>query len=423
MKTFINAVKKAEKVSTKVEKFEALQGLSEIGKILMIEALSAYRVFGVKKYDMPSEFAREDSDVSFFISLLDGLHSRKITGNAAREAVTNTLGMFTVDTASYLMRVLAKDLKAGFSETTLNKIYPNLVPTYDVMLAFPVDHTFDWNTWPKLVQIKYNGLRCNAPTSSKEGTRYISRSGKDASHLEGLFDEELMKIRDHLGYDIMPDGESMGSSFKESMKAKGKDNLSAKKNNRFYLFDIMSQEEWDNKNCKMTQKERTALIETLCKDLSLQLILPAESVYVNNRAEVQALYEKAIGEGCEGVMIKDPEGRYEWKRSKNWWKLKPTETFDGVIVGFEEGRGRNSGTLGALIVEGVLPTGERWRTAVGTGFKPDKEMRDEIWSNKEKYNDVCVEIKGDPNLSMAEGSDIYSITWPRFSKFRFDKNS
>lgn len=48
MKTFTNAIKAVEKVTTKKEKIQALQGLSLLGKRLMVEALSPYRVFGIR---------------------------------------------------------------------------------------------------------------------------------------------------------------------------------------------------------------------------------------------------------------------------------------------------------------------------------------------------------------------------------------
>lgn len=422
MDTFVKALKDAEKVSTKKEKLEALSSLSEVGKRLIIEGLSAYRVFGVKKFPMPKVYSLTDNSPKIFFELLDNLHNRKITGNSAINAVTNTLSMFIEETAKYLVRVINKNFKAGFSETTVNKIYPGLVPIYEVMLAFPVDESFDWSTWPKLLQIKYDGLRSNAPTT-KNGTKYISRSGKDATHLEGLFDEEFAKIREYFGHDIMPDGEAMGADFQESMNAKAKDNKTAKENQIFYIFDLMSMEEWNNQKCVAYQMERTNMIKNICKRLGLKKIVPAYGQMACNRKEAEAFYEEALALGHEGIMIKDCNGYYEWKRSENWWKWKPTETFDGIITGFKEGTkgSKNEGSLGAILVEGETETGVKWSASVGTGFKPDKKLRDEIWNNKNKYIGINVEIKGDPKLSLAEGSNIHSVRWPRFKKFRFDK--
>lgn len=44
MKSFVDAVTKAEKYSTKEGKFKALSNLTEDGKRLIVEALSPYRV-------------------------------------------------------------------------------------------------------------------------------------------------------------------------------------------------------------------------------------------------------------------------------------------------------------------------------------------------------------------------------------------
>src|SRR5574343_391318 len=133
MKTFVQAIKQAEKFSTKKEKFAALTGMDETGQRLVREALDPFRVFGVRQYEPPKYYNTEDKHFDRFFLLLDDLHSRKLTGNAARDAVTATLSLFTKDTANYLARVINKDLDCGANQSTFNKIYPGLVPNFEVM--------------------------------------------------------------------------------------------------------------------------------------------------------------------------------------------------------------------------------------------------------------------------------------------------
>jgi DNA ligase-1 len=45
--------------------------------------------------------------------------------------------------------------------------------------------------------------------------------------------------------------------------------------------------------------------------------------------------------GYEGIMIKDPDSKYECKRSTAWLKQKPFIEVSLAVTGYEEGTGRN----------------------------------------------------------------------------------
>jgi bifunctional non-homologous end joining protein LigD len=62
-------------------------------------------------------------------------------------------------------------------------------------------------------------------------------------------------------------------------------------------------------------------------------------------------------------------------RSKDWRKIKLTNTQDCVILGWTPGQGGRGTTFGALLV-GAIDGGElRWIGQVGTGFT-DRTLRD-----------------------------------------------
>lgn len=64
MKNFIKSIRTAQAAKgkgSKQAKVDAISNLTDDGKRLMFEALSPYRVFGVKKFPMPEEF--NDTDV------------------------------------------------------------------------------------------------------------------------------------------------------------------------------------------------------------------------------------------------------------------------------------------------------------------------------------------------------------------------
>jgi ATP-dependent DNA ligase len=416
MKSFVDAIINAEKYSTKEGKFKALSNLSDVGKRLMVEALSPYRVFGVKKYKEPKVYDTSDASPEMFFELLDMLHSRQLTGNAARDMVTRILSNYTEETAKILKRVLNKDLKAGFSETTLNKIYPNLIPTFDVMLAQKKEDDTEI-FYPCIAEVKYDGQRTIA-IIEKNNVTYYGRSGKISFQWEGLFDNELIKMRNHLNEDIVVDGEVMGDSYIETMNAKSEDNILAKEKLKFFAFDIMTLKEWKSEISNKTQINRSKELENLINQLKLEKVKKSEWLICDTPKDLNNFYENVVNNGGEGLIIKDLNGKYEWKRSKLWLKYKPVYTYDGIITGFYPGKlnSKYENTLGGIEIEGEDENGRKFKSSVGSGFSD--ELRDEIWNNQKSYLGKMVEVEAQ---EISQSNNEYSLRFPVFKCFRNDK--
>lgn len=414
MKTFVQAIKQAEKFSTKKEKFAALTGMDEIGQRLVREALDPFRVFGVRQYEPPKYFNTEDKHFDQFFLLLDDLHSRKLTGNAARDAVTTTLGLFTKDTAKYLARVINKDLDCGANQSTFNKIYPGLVPNFEVMLASKIDEKYKWE-FPCIAEAKYDGTRLIAVCENGV-VEYFSRSGKPSDFCNGLFDEELAKIEARLGAPVVVDGEALASNFTETLNAKGGKGVEAKKALRFYAFDIMFLSEWKVQKCERKQAVRSAIVEALVNELGLKLIKKSKHKTIRNLAEAKAFYNEMLAEGFEGLIIKKPNALYEFDRSKSWAKWKPVLDFDLKIVGMFEGKGRLAGTCGGFYLKGKDENGNVIETSVGSGFSDD--ARAAFWKKDPTGKIAMVEAQ---EMSKSKNSETYSLRFPVFIKIRDDK--
>ena len=127
-------------------------------------------------------------------------------------------------------------------------------------------------------------------------------------------------------------------------------------------------------------------------------------------------YNKAmVAAGYEGIMIKDPEAKYECKRSVGWLKQKPFIEVSLTVTNVEEGTGRNLGKLGALVCEGV-DDGRRIVVNVGSGLSD--AQRDEFWAAKESLLGQVVEVRADAATKNQDSEDIYSLRFPRFLRFR-----
>lgn len=97
-------------------------------------------------------------------------------------------------------------------------------------------------------------------------------------------------------------------------------------------------------------------------------IKPVKHFTLENEEQLPVLLKKYEEVGAEGLMLRNPESEYEFKRSKNLLKVKSFHDDDATIVGVQEGEGRNEGRMGALVC--VLDNGTRFK--VGTGFSDEQ---------------------------------------------------
>jgi DNA ligase-1 len=187
------------------------------------------------------------------------------------------------------------------------------------------------------------------------------------------------------------------------------------------LFDIIPLAEFRTGRSTMGQRRRSALLKTFKPvfDLAghIDVIEQTEvdlGTYVGE-LEFKQYNKDAIEAGYEGIMIKDPDAKYECKRSASWLKQKPFIEVSLSVVEVEEGTGKNEGRLGALICEGE-DDGKVIRVNVGSGFTDDQ--RTEYWTDKESMVGQIVEVRADAATRSQDSEDIYSLRFPRFLRFR-----
>jgi len=63
-------------------------------------------------------------------------------------------------------------------------------------------------------------------------------------------------------------------------------------------------------------------------------------------------------------MLREPGSMYENRRSDCLLKVKTFSDAEATVIGYEEGKGRNAGLMGALVVRG--DNGIEFK--IGTGF-------------------------------------------------------
>src|SRR5947209_19694988 len=160
-----------------------------------------------------------------------------------------------------------------------------------------------------------------------------------------------------------------------------------------------------------------------------------ESIVTDDSEEQAKFFRRAIEEGHEGLVAKDPDAPYApGRRTENWMKIKPAfETLDVVITGGIWGSGRRRGLLSSLIV--AVRDGAEFKTfgKVGTGFSEDalRELTAQLEPKIITTRGRDVEIE--PGTVMqVDFQDIqktaryragYALRIPRFKRVRTDKST
>ena len=61
--------------------------------------------------------------------------------------------------------------------------------------------------------------------------------------------------------------------------------------------------------------------------------------------------DKVIEEGGEGIMLRQPESKYENKRSDKLLKVKKFDDAEATVIAIEKGEGRLKDLMGAIRVK------------------------------------------------------------------------
>jgi DNA ligase-1 len=385
-------------------------------------ALDPMVTFGVKKVPSFSGPDGQGLPWTAFKQLADSLSKREITGHAARDAIELALGASTTAQWNDWYRlILIKDLRCGVSEKTINKIAKGTVPLFECMLAHDGANHEKKITGKKLLEPKLDGVRVITIINKDNNTATMySRNGKileNFGHITSAIEQNINLFTQS----VVLDGEMVSSSFQALMKQVHRKTDVQSNDARLMLFDVLSVGEFKSGKSLLGQKQRSNKLRSM-KEIFDTVgsidIIPQKEVDLDSyvgELEFKQYNKDAIAAGFEGIMIKDVSAVYEAKRSHSWLKMKPFIEVSLVVIGLEEGTGKNEGRLGALICEGD-DDGKRIRVNVGSGFTD--EQRKDYWEDQEVMIDQIVEIRADAATLNQDSDNIYSLRFPRFLRFR-----
>lgn len=268
------------------------------------------------------------------------------------------------------------------------------------MLASISEEPFDDPNW--VFEIKWDGYR--AVSFIQDGkVQLVSRNQNDLTPRYPELRElpELVKAKSAIldGEVVVPDEEGR-SSFSLMQQRTG-----IRQHGRqgpahgdlpiiYYVFDLIYLDGYDLRRVRLEDRKR----------ILQQVITPSEILRFSDHYSQQgkALYQAAKDKGLEGIIAKKSNSCYEEKRSREWLKIKITQTVDCVIGGYTNPEGSRQ-YFGSLVLglyndkQKLIHVGH-----AGTGFNQ---------MTLKQISDVLKAIETKQNPFTGPVPDIKTIHW------------
>lgn len=428
-------IKELNQSDSRLHKEDVLARALAAGDHIFLNGLrtcyNPYITFGVKQIPSTEGITGAPNPYEEFDMLLTNLSIRQLTGHAARDAILGMSLKFDSDEWNlFLAPILRRDMRCGISEKTINKVCKGtdyVIPTFGCQLAANSEGRPEM-VGTKWLEPKLDGARVLLMVTEDNTATCYSRNGKvfdNFPHVEQQVLSNVYAIRAYLktkgGFVL--DGEIMGKSFQDLMRqAQRKENVQTQ-DTVFNVFDILPLEDFKRGHWNAQLRKRLAILSDMqpvfdampnVTRVDSQIVVDLSTE--EGRTKLHEYATEMVTAGFEGIMIKDMEAPYECKRNTFWMKYKPIYDFDLTVIGLEEGTGRNKNRMGALICEGV-DDGKHIFVNVGSGYTDTERM--DYWNNKHDIIGRTIVVMADAITK--NQNNTYSLRFPRFKSFRYDK--
>ena len=366
--------------------FEVLAGYHKLGY--------TYGAFGIaintenfKQYE-----SKKDYSIKKFIELV-------LKGFGQTEAENKVAYSLTPPNCRRFFEMLMnREFKLGYSnkQAMISSISPMLAKRY------PEDHSEGYY----YIQEKLDGNRCIA-IYEKDHWAFYARSGKP---LKVNFDMSWADKNYAYDGEVMTLGKAGTRDFNRTSGIINSKYID-KSELHYFIYDIIADDlKYEERYLILTElKERGT--SSQCTILEV-----LDKVYVNLNPEYNTKLDKwldyIVDKGGEGIILRKPDGLYEHKRSYNLLKYKKTKTMDLRIIGWNEGKGKYEGAIGSF----VCATDDNSIIVNVAGISD--ELR---WANPDTMIGKIIEVAYF-DQSLSKSKSISSLRFPRFKRFRPDKN-
>ena len=224
----------------------------------------------------------------------------------------------------------------------MKKLKKNMT-NFNVMLAHPVGKKeFDKDSF---IQPKLDGVRCYI---TKDGA--FSRNHKQFMNAQHILDELVPLFAKYPH--VVLDGELYNHNYKDNFNkiislVRKQTPSDAERNEakviQFHNYDIFMPETPDN-----SFRNRNKSIKNLHKEFALQYCKTVETHEVSIIESATEWHKRFLELGYEGSILRNNKP-YENKRSYNLQKFKDFHDTEATIIGWVEGQGKRTGTIGKFL--------------------------------------------------------------------------
>lgn len=429
----LEAINKIAATSSKNEK-EALvkKGVTDVDFCRVLEyAYDPFKTYGIRK--MPIGKAHDgfrQFDVQTW-QVLDDLIARKLTGQAAVDAVTAEIDQLDEDSAELFRRVVRKDLRAGFSESTCNKAKKGLIPEFPYMrCCLPKDAKladFDWKLGV-ISQEKADGMFANINVEEGDLVTITSRQGSPFP-IEA-FDELTAELAERIPPGVQLHGELLVTRNDKILPREIGNGIlnSVASGGRFEQGDAPIYLVWDMipLTAVVTKgKHDEPYVKRLSKIIAALKTTPGNCVRLIETKVFHSLSEayghagELMRRGKEGTVIKNPHAIWKDGNSKEQVKLKLEFNVDLKIVNIALGTPgtKTEGRAGAFICESSCG-GLKVNVTV-----KNEAMRDAVDADPSDWIGRVIDVVANDIMKPSESNEFHSLFLPRMAEagYRTDK--
>lgn len=365
--------------------------------------------------------------------ILAGLSCRALTGNLAINTVAAEMNGMTPESAELLWRIISKDLKAGFGESTVNKAVKGLIPDFPYMrCCLPKDAKMHLFSWAEGVysQEKADGMFANINLNIDHSVGITGRSGMPFPL------EEFTPLIEAVSRQIEPGTQSHGEFVVylngvvlERALSNGIMNR-VLSGGKLEAGEVIHYLVWDNiplsvvvpkGKCTVPYKTRWAnLTKRIIEKSAAAVLHPIDTRIVHDLSEAYDHYRDMLAAGKEGVVVKDGNAPWEDRTSKFQVKLKLEADVDLKVTGIAMGKEGSK-------VEG-RPAALNCTTSDGK-LKVDvtvknEAMRDDVEKNPNNWLESIIVVRANSILEPSESNPLNSLFLPRMVEagYRTDKS-
>lgn len=426
MTTIVQCISDLSKTTGRNEKLAILNQYHKTSPLLPDVLERAYNpryVYKVRQFEKRELEQRHTIEGlwSHINDLLDKLHRGVLTGDIAREACSTIYGKLTPEDAEVFENILKGDLRCGINVSTINKVFPQLIPETPYMRCSLEKGSnvgrFDWKSGV-YSQVKADGMFVNVLVGEDGDIQMLSRAGTEFSMAAfGEFAsalEELPRGMVYMGEMVVYQGDQVlpreASNGVLNSILKGGE-FGPLNTPFFYYWDVVNIHDWKKGRCSIPYSVR---FESLLSAPPSEFFNLIDTQMVFSMEEAKHHYHECVSEMLEGTVIKDPNAIWKDGTSKDQVKLKVEADVDLLVVGYNAGNGKNASTFGSLICE----TSDGKLSVAVSGFTD--AMRKRIHAEMEDWvGRKIITVRANSIMINEDGS--ISLFLPRFVEERLDK--